>query len=255
MKTLVIEDEQFAADKLIALIHRYDPEIEILGQFDTVEDAVEWLSQNPSPDLLFLDIHLADGSSFEIFEQTEVRCPVIFTTAYDQYAIQAFKTKSVDYLLKPIKFPDLKAALDKYKEIFTKPSDPGFGQEIRALASLIQSKQKSYKTRFLVKAGNLIKTISITDVAYFLFEDRNTLVVTKDKRRYPVKQTLDELEVILDPHQFTRANRQFIISVDAIHKIHPWFKGRLKLELNPPQNVDLVISAEKTRGFKEWLDR
>ncbi len=255
MKTLIIEDEQFAANKLISLIHQYDPQIEILDQIDTVEDAVEWLNNNPAPDILFLDIHLADGSSFEIFEQTTVQVPIIFTTAYDQYAIRAFKTKSVDYLLKPIKFPDLKAALDKYHDLFGKPTTQDFGIEMRALASLIQSQQKEYKTRFLVKIGNIIKTISITEVAYFLFEDRTTLIVTKENRRYPLKQTLDELETMLDPHQFTRANRQFIISIDAIQKIHPWFKGRLKLDLNPPQQIDLVISSEKSRGFKEWLDR
>lgn len=255
MKTLIIEDEQIAASKLIDLIHQYDPKIEILDQIDSVEDAVDWLNDHPTPDLLFLDIHLADGSSFEIFEQAEVKSPVIFTTAYDQYAIQAFKTKSVDYLLKPIKFPDLKAALDKYRELFERPAPQEFGKEMRALASLIQSRQKEYKTRFLVKVGNVIKTISITEVAYFIFEDRTTLLVTKENRRYPVKNTLDELEEMLDPVQFARANRQFIICIDAIQKIHPWFKGRLKLDLKPAQGVDLVISSEKTRGFKEWLDR
>lgn len=255
MKTLIIEDEQFAGDKLIKLIHQYDPQIEILDQIDTVEDAVEWLEQNEVPDLLFLDIHLADGSSFEIFEQTEVNCPIIFTTAYDQYAIQAFKTKSVDYLLKPVKFDDLKAAMDKFKDLFGNKIYKGLSHEMQALASLLQGQQKVFKARFLVKVGNIIKTISITEVAYFLFEDRTTLLTTKDKHRYPVKYTLDELELMLDPHQFTRANRQFIINIDAIHKIHPWFKGRLKLDLSPPQTADLVISADKTKGFKEWLDR
>lgn len=255
MKALIIEDEQHAINKLVSMIHQYDPSIEILEQLDSVEDSIEWFKNNTSPDLLFLDIHLADGSSFEIFDQIEVHCPVIFTTAYDQYAIQAFKTKSVDYLLKPIKMEDLKIALDKFDELFGDKPAQGFTQEMHALASLIQSHQKAYKTRFLIKAGNLIKTVSITEVAYFLFEDRTILLVTKDKRRYPVKHTLDELEQLLDPNQFTRANRQFIINIDAIHKIHPWFKGRLKLELSPLQEADLVISSEKTKEFKEWLDR
>ena len=255
MKALIIEDEQFAIDKLIGMINQYDPAIEILDQLDTVEDSVEWFKENSLPDLLFLDIHLADGSSFEIFEQINIKCPIIFTTAYDQYAIQAFKTKSVDYLLKPIKFEDLKIALDKFNEVFGQKPNQNITSEMHALASLIQSQQKAYKTRFLIKAGNLIKTVSITEVAYFLFEDRTILLVTKDKRRYPVKHTLDELEGLLDPAQFTRANRQFIINIDAIHKIHPWFKGRLKLELSPLQSADLVISSEKTREFKEWLDR
>lgn len=255
MKTLIIEDEQLAADKLIKLIYQYDPGIEIIDQLETIEDSVEWFAQNPAPDLLFLDIHLADGLSFEIFEQVVVQCPIIFTTAYDQYAIRAFKTKSVDYLLKPIKLSDLSRALEKYKELFSQKQHPDFKEEMRALASLIKGKEISYKSRFLVRVGNLIKSISIEEIAYFFFEDRTTLLMTKDKHKYPVRHTLDELEEILDPHQFNRANRQFIISIDAIHKIHPWFKGRLKLDLMPPQNIDLVISSEKTKYFKEWLDR
>jgi len=255
MKVLIIEDEQIAADKLTNLIHQYDPKIEILEQFDTVEDTVDWLKQNEAPDLLFLDIHLADGSSFEIFDQFEVNCPVIFTTAYDQYAIQAFKIKSVDYLLKPVKFEDLEAALKKYKEIFESTPTESFSADMQKLAQLIQNQQKEYKSRFLIKVGNIIKTISVNDIAYFQFEDRATLLVTKDNHRYPVNNTLDELEELINPNQFTRANRQFIISIDAIQKIHPYFKGRLKIDLTPKQNVDLVISAEKSKGFKEWLDQ
>ncbi len=255
MKVLIIEDEQIAADKLTKLILQYDSKIEILEQFDTVEDTVDWLQQNDVPDLLFLDIHLADGSSFEIFDQVEVKCPVIFTTAYDQYAIQAFKIKSVDYLLKPVKLEDLKAAMDKYKEIFESRPTENFSKDMQTLANMIQNQQKEYKTRFLIKVGNIIKTISIADIAYFHFEDRATLLVTNDNHRYPLNQTLDELEDLINPNQFTRANRQFIISIDAIQKIHPYFKGRLKIDLVPKQNADLVISADKTKGFKEWLDK
>ncbi len=255
MKVLIIEDEQIAADKLTNLVHQYDPEIDILEQFDTVEDTVEWLQKNETPDLLFLDIHLADGSSFEIFDQVELKCPVIFTTAYDQYAIQAFKIKSVDYLLKPVKFEDLKAALDKYKEIFESAPSDNFSKDMQMLANLIQNQKKEYKSRFLIKVGNIIKTISIDDIAYFQFEDRTTLLVTDDNRRYPVNHTLDELEQMLDPKKFARANRQFIVTFGAIHKIHPYFKGRLKIDLLPKQSADLVISADKTKGFKAWLDQ
>ena len=255
MKVLIIEDEQIAADKLTNLVHQYDPEIEILEQFDTVEDTVDWLQENDAPDLLFLDIHLADGSSFEIFDQVEVNCPVIFTTAYDQYAIQAFKIKSVDYLLKPVKFEDLKSALDKYKEIFESNTSDNFSSDMQKLAALIQNQQKEYKSRFLIKVGNIIKTIPVTEVAYFQFEDRATLLITKDNHRYPVNHTLDELEGMLNPKKFARANRQFIITFEAIHKIHPYFKGRLKIDLTPKQSSDLVISAEKAKGFKAWLDQ
>lgn len=255
MKILIIEDEQLAADKLIKLIHQCDPGIEILDQLETIEDSVEWFANQAAPDLLFLDIHLADGLSFEIFEQVSVQCPIIFTTAYDQYAIRAFKTKSIDYLLKPVKLSDLKQALEKYKDLFGQQNTPDFSEEMHALATLIQGKEKIYKSRFLVKVGNVIKTIPVEEIAYFFFEDRTTLLMTKNKHKYPVKHTLDELEEILDPHQFNRANRQFIISIDAIQKIHPWFKGRLKLDLTPSQSIDLVVSSEKTKQFKEWLDR
>jgi DNA-binding LytR/AlgR family response regulator len=255
MKILIIEDEQLAADKLIKLIHQCDSGIEILDQLETIEDSVEWFANQAAPDLLFLDIHLADGLSFEIFEQVSVQCPIIFTTAYDQYAIRAFKTKSIDYLLKPVKLSDLKQALEKYKDLFGHQNTPDFSEEMHALASLIKKREQSYKSRFLVKVGNVIKTIPVEEIAYFFFEDRTTLLMTKDKHKYPVKHTLDELEEILDPHQFNRANRQFIISIDAIHKIHPWFKGRLKLDLTPSQSIDLVVSSEKTKHFKEWLDR
>ena len=255
MKALLIGDEQIAADKLTGLIHQYDSSIEILERFNTVEGTLAWLKENGSPDLLFLDIHLADGSGFKIFEQAKVSCPAIFTTAYDQYAIQAFKTKSVDYLLKPITFTDLKSAMDKYREIYATAPEADFSKEMQALARLIKNQQKEYKRRFLIKMGNTIKTIFISDIAYFLFEDRATLLITRDNHRYPVHYTLDELGKLLNPKQFNRANRQFIISIDAIHKIHPWFKGRLKLELQPKQKKDLEISAEKTNKFKNWLDQ
>ncbi len=255
MNVLLIEDERPAAQKLIGLIRRYDPSIEILDEIDTVEDAVEWFQNNSEPDLLFLDIHLADGLSFEIFEQTKVSCPIIFTTAYDQYAIQAFKTKSVDYLLKPIKYPDLEAALNKFREIYKQEAAKPTMTDLQALAQLLQDRQKIYKTRFLIKTGNIIKSVPIEEVAYFCFEDRLTLLVTKGARRYPINHTLDELEEILDPQYFYRVNRQFIIHFEAIHKIHPYFKGRLKLDLIPPQNANLVVSADKSKYFREWLDR
>ncbi len=254
MRALIIEDEQIAVDRLMKLIHQCDPTINIVEELDTVEDAVEWFTLNDPPDLLFLDIHLSDGSSFEIFDQIEIKCPIIFTTAYDQYAIKAFKTKSVDYLLKPIKLKDLKAALTKYHEVYNKSSFKEVASEMHLLSGLIKGLQKEYKSRFLVKLGKTITTVPIADVAYFVFEDRTVLLTTIHNKRYPVNFTLDELEGLLDSISFIRANRQFIISINAIKKIHPWFKGRLKLDLSPPQNINLVISAEKTKGFKEWLD-
>lgn len=256
MQVLIVEDEQQASDKLIKLIAEYDPTIEVLGQIDAVEEAVEWFQQHPPPDLIFLDIQLADGSSFEIFEQVEIHSPIIFTTAYDQYAIQAFKTRSIDYLLKPIRQEDLRHAMEKYQDIFgsqQQSTAPSLNLAISELADLLQEHGKTYKSRFLVKMGNTIKSIATTDIAYFQTEDRTTLLITKDNHRYPVNYTLEDLEPLLDPAQFARANRQFLIHIEAIHKIHPWFKSRLKLELQPAASADLVISVERTKAIKTWL--
>ena len=255
MKALIIEDEQFAADKLIKLIYQYDPAIHILEVLESVEDAVQWFRQNPQPDILFTDIHLGDGSSFEIFEQIQVTCPIIFTTAYDQYAIKAFKTNSIDYLLKPIRYQDLQTALDKLMDLSKWPLTNHMNKDLSALSEVLLQGQIEYKSRFLVRIGNTLKSIPIADVAYFQFEDRITVLITKDNHKYPIQQTLDELIEVLDPKQFIRANRKFVINIEAIKKIHPWFKSRLKLELSPPQKTDLVISTEKTPIFKAWLDR
>jgi len=255
MKALIIEDEELAIKKLVGLIHKFDENIEIIGGIDTVEDAVDWFSNNNLPDILFLDIHLADGSSFEIFEYVTVDCPIIFTTAYDNYALDAFKTNSIDYLLKPIKYDHLETALKKYYKIYPLEKPKPNQLNMDSLAELIRKNDKAYKSRFLVKSGNLISTVPINDVAYFYFEDRVTFLMTFEKKRFSIKQTLDELEGLLNPKNFNRANRQFIINIEAIDKIHPWFKGRLKLTLRPLQVMDLVISADKTRAFKAWLDR
>ena len=255
MKILIIEDEDFAVKTIEKILLAYDPNIEVLDVIDSVEDAVEWFSSNPNPDLVLLDIHLADGLSFEIFDRVVVSSPIIFTTAYDQYAIEAFKTKSVDYLLKPVKYEEFERAMNKFQEIFVDSRSSFSSTHLIEAAEIIRAQKKIFKSRFLVKAGNLIKSVSIEDVGYFLFEDRLTLLVTHANRKYPVKHTLDELETLLDPIRFFRANRQFIVAIDSIDKIHPYFKGRLKLELTPLQEHDLVISSEKTRGFKDWLDR
>ena len=188
MNVLIIEDESFAAKKLIAFLKKYDGGMRILEQIDTVEDAVDWFCKNDQPDLIFMDIHLADGNSFEIFEHVLIESPIVFTTAYDQYAIRAFKMNSVDYLLKPLRYDDLKAALYKYDRIFNRQSSLD-QVDFKMLKKMI-STGKQYKSRFLVKAGNLIKTVTLSDVAYFYFEDRTTLLVTNEGRRYPIRQTL-----------------------------------------------------------------
>lgn len=250
MKVLIIEDEPLAAEKLSGLLKKYDEEIEILAELDSVESAINWFSEEEEPDLILQDIHLADGSAFEIYEQVSPKSSIIFTTAYDEYAIEAFRLKSVDYLLKPIKFEALEQALKKYESIFKADQS-----DMKELIGLLRSQTKSYRDRYLVKAGNLIKSINSKDIAYFYSDQRVIILVTHEGKKFPVDQTLDEIESELDPEMFNRANRQFIVNINAISEIHPYFKGRLKINLKPQQQGDIVISSEKSRGFKEWLGK
>ena len=253
MRILIIEDEQVASDQLKTMLQEIDPHFQIQGPLDSIEDSVDWFIKNKMPDLVLMDIHLADGLSFQIFEKTPITSPVIFTTAYDQYAIRAFKTKSVDYLLKPIKLSELRRAIEKYKEVFASPGFHELSERMKNLSDLIQQQHENYKDRFLVRSGKQITSIPAEEIAYIVYEDRTTIITTVDNHRYPINYKLDELEEVLDPKVFTRANRQFIIHFQSIKKINPWFKGRLKLELFPEQKVDLVISSEKTGAFKKWL--
>jgi DNA-binding LytR/AlgR family response regulator len=250
MRVLIIEDEPLAAEKLANLIKKYDEKAEIVAEIDSVEGAVDWLRNNDSPDVIFQDIHLADGSAFEIYDQVQPDSSIIFTTAYDQYAIEAFHLKSVDYLLKPVKYEALESALKKYEKVFR-----GGDQEMKELIGLLKKQNKNFRDRYLVKAGNLIKSIDANDIAYFYSDQRVIILVTHEGKKFPVDQTLDEIENELDPSIFNRANRQFIVNIKAISEIHPYFKGRLKINLKPQQQGDIVISSEKSRGFKEWLGK
>lgn len=254
MKVLVVEDESPAAQNLVALIHQYDEKIQVLDQLDTIESTVDFLINNPAPDLIFLDIHLADGKSFDIFDEITIESPVIFTTAYDQYAIRAFKHNSVDYLLKPVKYEELAASIEKFKKIYQ--SDPGynFKKELNSISELISGQKKIFKSRFLVKAGKLIKTIMVDDIAYFHADQRIVFLTTKDGKNYPLDYTLDEVEQMIDHQHFHRVHRKAIIGIDAIREILPYFKGRVKIYLNPEYSEGLVVSSERTPLFKEWLN-
>jgi len=254
MKVVIIEDEALAAEALSLLINRLRPEASILTSLGSVDEAVQWLSVHPSPDLIFCDIHLSDGDCFEIFKQVEVKSPVIFTTAYNQYAIEAFKVNSVDYLLKPIKAEELARALKKYEEL----QKHQVSHELTKLHNLIQTTQAhqpNTRSRFLVKAGQNMKTVPIEDVAYFMAEDGVVFLVTFPGKRFIINYTLDQLEEQLDPLQFFRANRQIIVHVKAVLEVKPYFKGRLVTQLQPETNEELIISSGKANAFKQWLDR
>lgn len=255
MKVIIVEDEALAAERLQKLIHRVDPSIEIIATISSVEEGVSWIRDNPAPDLAFFDIELSDGSSFDLANTVKVNFPVIFTTSYDQYALEAFSLKSVDYLLKPIRFQRLEQAIQKFRSWQQPPLS-----DIQAdLTSIIQeamaTPSSDYKERWLVKNGNLIQAVPTSDIAYFYSDQKTSLLMTKQGKRFPLDQSLDKVMGLLDPRVYFRLNRKYIIHIDAPAKMHPYFKGRLKVELSPPIDDDIVVSSERTPAFKAWLDR
>jgi two-component system LytT family response regulator len=254
MHVLIIEDEAPAARRLEQLIRQYDSTVSVSGVLESVGAAVRWLSSHPAPDLIFMDIQLADGISFDIFRQTEVKTPVIFTTAYDEYALQAFKVNSIDYLLKPIEQESLNESMRKYyqlKEQFIQP-EPAL---LRDLMQSLQGGQKAYKSRFLVKLGDRLVFIFTQQVAYFMAEDKLVFIVTSDNKKYNTDYSLDELENLLSPNDFFRINRQYITHIQSIKNIHHYFNGKLKLNLHPEPAQEVLISRERAALFKKWLDQ
>ncbi|GAB3744362.1 LytTR family DNA-binding domain-containing protein [Hymenobacter agri] len=248
MNVVVIEDEPLAAQALAALLTRLRPGVRILASLGSVEEAVEWLREQPAPDLLFCDIHLSDGNSFEIFRQVAVSAPVILTTAYDAYAIQAFQVNSVDYLLKPLQAAEVARALQKYETL--RPATlPAAAENVQRLV------RATPRSRFLVKAGQALKAVPIDEVAYFLAEEGVVFLVTHQGKRHIIADTLDQLEGQLDAQNFFRINRQIILSIGAVQEIRPYFKGRLVLQVAPPVAEEaLVVSAGRAPAFKHWLD-
>lgn len=249
MKCLVIEDEIVAAEKIIGLIKKYDPTINIAEIIQSVEDTVQWLNTHQAPDLIFMDIQLADGLSFEIFEQTVVKTPVIFTTAYDEYALKAFKVNSIDYLLKPVAQDELNNAINKFKENNTT-------KEISAQVfdSIMLSLTKKFKNKFVINSGEHIKVFTTQDIQCFYSMEKCTFLQNNSGRDYAINYTLDQLEDLLDPARFFRINRKFIVSSLAIKDIMSFSNSRLKVKLNSNESDDLVVSREKVQDFKRWLE-
>ncbi|WP_242929076.1 LytR/AlgR family response regulator transcription factor [Pontibacter vulgaris] len=252
MKVVIVEDEQLAADALAAIVKRLRPHTEVLSKIGSVEEAVQWFTLHQAPDLIFCDIHLSDGNSFEIFRQVAISCPVIFTTAYNQYAIEAFKVNSIDYLLKPIKAEDVALALKKY-ENQQRPL-PLHANNLQHLLQSQQQLQQQVKSRFLVKQGQAIKTIPVEEVSYFWAEDGVVFLVTKQNKRFIINYTLDQLEEQLDSAIFFRANRQLTVHINAVQEVRSYFKGRLSVLLHPSTEKDVIISSSKASDFKDWLD-
>lgn len=251
MRVLIIEDEKLSAEHLANMLQRINPEVEISGMLDSVKKAVEFLQQDKLPELLFLDIHLADGISFEIFKEVKLDIPVIFTTAYNDYAIKAFELNSVDYLLKPIGKTDLEKALEKYKRWHQKTNT----ELLERLLPFMEGKTQVYKSRFLVKLGEQITSLKIEEVAYFVAEDGIVLLVNRQGKRFPLDYTIDQLEQLIDPQQFYRINRKTLIQLDAIEKIATFFNSRLKVHAINLSEEAGIVSRERVQDFKSWLDR
>jgi DNA-binding LytR/AlgR family response regulator len=254
MKVVIVEDEHLSAQRLQGMLKKYDPSIEVVAELPSVAASVEWFKNNPDPDLVLMDIHLEDGQSFSIFETINLQVPVIFTTAFDEYTIKAFKVNSVDYLMKPLNYEELVAAIEKFKRIHGEAGE----EKTMGLEQLLQSMQKKepeYKSRFLVSIGSRLKTIETEDIQYFFSADKITFLVTKENQRFPIDYSLDKMAVMLDPKQFFRINRQMTVKLDAITNIHVFSKGKIKLDLNPATKEDVFVSMDKVVEFKEWLGK
>lgn len=251
LKVLIIEDEEVAARRLAKMIAQEVKEVEFFPTIVSIQTAVNWFRQHPQPDMLFLDVHLADGQSFEIFKQVQITCPIIFTTAYDQYALEAFKVNSIDYLLKPIKKEDLQRALAKFSGL---TSPPAIELNLERLLASLQDKSAAFKQRFVVKYGDHLKTIEASEIAYFYTENKANFLVTYENKRYAIDQNLDYLEGVMDPKKFFRINRQFVIGYHSIAEMLTYSKSRVLIKLQPATKLETIVSAERSAAFKSWLD-
>jgi len=250
MKAVLIEDEEFASKRLAQMIHDLAPEIDIVAQLTSVENGQAWFSKNPLPDLIFLDIQLNDGYGFDILDGLDDHPPIIFTTAYNEYAIRGFKYNGVDYLLKPIVKSELKTALEKFrKNTVQNPEKPE--ADLDTLRELFQ---KEYKHRFMVKVGNQYRSFNVDDIAFFKSNEGLIYLFTHTGQSYPIEYSIDQLDTILDPIQFFRINRKFMVSVKAVVEIHSYFNSRLLLKLLPKEEEQVIVSRERTTNFKRWLD-
>ena len=249
MKALIIEDESIAAQALESLIKETSPETEIIDVLQTIEESVEWFEENPMPDLVFMDIHLADGSSFAIFEKVEITCPIIFTTAYDEYALKAFEVNSIDYLLKPINKADLERALKKFNSFASTPDKASLNGLLTQMGSL----KKKYKTCFLIPERDKLVPLATGNIAYIFIDTKTVKAVSKDGHTYYLNQTLDDIMAQLDPEVFFRANRQFIISREAVKDLSIWFGNKLAINLTVPVPEKIIVSKARVGEFKSWF--
>jgi DNA-binding LytR/AlgR family response regulator len=251
MNVLIIEDEAAIAKRMQKLLLEIDPGIMVSDILCSIEASVAWMKSHTEPDLILMDIHLADGSSFEIFNEVEVTCPVVFATAYDQYAIQAFKVNSIDYLLKPVNKEDLAESLKKYNRLQSQAKPASLDYSI--LAQMLGVKKTEYLKRMVIRFGDVIKAIEVKDVAYFYTDEKIVFATLNEGKTYPVDFTLDQLEKKMDPERFFRINRKFLISYESIEKMISYSKSRVKITLHPHCELEVISSTERSGDFKEWL--
>jgi len=251
MNVLIIEDESFAADKLERMLKEIDPSINVLDKLGSIKESAKWLFGN-SADLIFLDIQLSDGISFSIFEQVSINTPVIFTTAYDEYAIKAFQLNSISYLLKPIRKNDLAESLQKYRSLKS-----AFSIDFDLLLANIQGKEPEYKKRFLIQIGDKIRKVEVSEIAYFYVLDKGVYLRTFQGNSYPVEYTLDKLETIVNPQVFFRINRKYMVNMESIANMVAYSRSRVKLELKPKaeDESDTIVSIDRSGEFKKWLNQ
>jgi DNA-binding LytR/AlgR family response regulator len=253
MRVLIIEDEPQAADRLVSLVQGIQSDIEIAAKLDSVKRSVEWISKNTHVDLIFMDIQLADGLSFEIFDRVEVKAPVIFTTAYNEYALKAFKVNSIDYILKPVDKDELAAAFKKYQNLTGQNTEPT--KMMASIGYAMQMLTKKYKERFVIKVGEHLKSVEVKEILFFFSLEKTTFAQTKDGRKHILDFTLDQLDGLLNPEQFFKINRKYLVNVTSIQDMISHTNSRLKLVLKTSDDTDVIVARERVQEFKEWLDK
>ncbi|HKK40386.1 MAG TPA: LytTR family DNA-binding domain-containing protein [Cryomorphaceae bacterium] len=253
IRVLIIEDEAPAYRRLDNLLRNQELDFEIVEVIDSISDSVKWLKNHKGPDLIFSDIQLSDGLSFEIYKQVEINCPIIFTTAFDEYMMDAFQTNGIDYLLKPIQIAELSRSLEKFQK-FNTPLHPKPSEQVEKLMLALENGENRFRRRFLVRLGDKLIPIKTEDVAYFRYRDGATEIIHRSGKRYIIELPLDELEKQLNPDHFFRLNRQFLASEESIGLIHRYFKGKLKVDLTPASGEEVIVSREKAAKFKCWMD-
>jgi DNA-binding LytR/AlgR family response regulator len=260
MNVVVIEDERLTAQRLISLLKKYDNSIHVLAEISSIAQAISWFETNPitSVDLIFMDIHLEDGDSFQIITRLNLTTPIIFTTAFDDYMTKAFKVNSIDYLLKPVSFDELAAALHKFKSLQYngKPGSALAQLDIQALIQQLREQSNpQYKERFMVTVGTKIRSVKTESIAYFYLEEKAVMLVTTDGTTLPIDYSLDKVSQLIDPKQFFRVSRQFIVSLNAIQMVQTLSTGRLKVDVLPKTKHEVTVSGDRVSDFKEWLGK